>query len=55
MLIVTGVIRAESEEEIAKVKDALCRRAAKSRQDPGNIDYAFSISIEDSKCSCYIQ
>ena len=48
MLIITGIIKADSEQEITKVKDALCRRAVKSRQDAGNIDYAFSINMEDS-------
>jgi len=48
MLIITGIITAESETEILKVKHALQKRAAQSRQDAGNIDYAFSINLEDS-------
>ena len=47
MLIVTGIIRVESEDELVGVKAALVKRAIKSRQDAGNIDYAFSVSVED--------
>ena len=47
MLIVTGIIRVESEGELARVKAALIKSALKSRQDAGNIDYAFSVSVED--------
>jgi quinol monooxygenase YgiN len=47
MLVITGVIKAESVKEIEKVTAALAARAARSRQDEGNIDYAFSVNIED--------
>ena len=47
MLIITGIIKTSSEKELEQVKSALIKRAAKSRQDEGNIDYAFSVNIED--------
>ena len=47
MLIITGTIRVESEEELTRVKDALIRRAKKSRKDAGNIDYVFAQNLED--------
>ena len=46
-LIITGTIRVESEEELARIKDALIRRAKRSREDEGNIDYAFAYNMED--------
>ena len=47
MVIITGTIRVESEPELAKVRDALVRRAQRSRNDAGNIEYTFSQSLED--------
>tara|TARA_R110002110_G_scaffold247241_8_gene463583 strand:+ start:164 stop:472 length:309 start_codon:yes stop_codon:yes gene_type:complete len=47
MLIVTGVIEVESEAELERVTDTLKRRAVKSRADEGNIDYVFSVSMEN--------
>ncbi len=47
MLIITGIIKTSSEQELEQVKSALIKRAVKSRQDKGNIDYAFSVNIED--------
>jgi len=47
MLIITGTIKVESEQELARVKDALIRRAKRSRQDEGNIDYVFAQNLED--------
>ena len=47
MLIITGTIKVESEEEVARVKDALVRRAERSRADEGNIDYVFAQNLED--------
>ena len=47
MLIITGTIKVESEQELARVKDALIRRAERSRTDEGNIDYVFAQNLED--------
>lgn len=47
MVIISGTIKVESEEELARVKAALIGRAARSRRDAGNIDYVFSQSLED--------
>jgi quinol monooxygenase YgiN len=47
MLIVTGIIEVESEEELVRVTETLKRRAVKSRADEGNIDYVFSVSLEN--------
>ena len=46
MLIVTGVVKLETEEELARVKQTLIKRARKSRQDGGRIAYTFSINPE---------
>ncbi|MFT4633146.1 MAG: quinol monooxygenase YgiN [Candidatus Azotimanducaceae bacterium] len=47
MIIVTGVIELESVAELERVKSALIRRANKSRVDAGNIEYVFSVSLEN--------
>jgi quinol monooxygenase YgiN len=47
MVIILGTIKLESATELEHVKDALIRRAAKSREDAGNIEYEFSQSVED--------
>lgn len=47
MIIVTGTIEVESEEELKRVTETLNRRALKSRADEGNIDYVFSVSLEN--------
>ena len=47
MLIVTGTIKVESAEEMERVRDALAARAERSRKDAGNIDYVFTLNIED--------
>ncbi len=49
MLLVTGTIKVESTEEIARVTEALNRRAEKSRNDNGCIDYVFSVNLEDPR------
>ncbi|WP_299402099.1 antibiotic biosynthesis monooxygenase family protein [Acaryochloris sp. IP29b_bin.148] len=47
MIIITGKIKVQSSEELSRVKDALIRRARKSRTDNGNIEYIFSQNLED--------
>lgn len=47
MIIITGVIKVESEDELNRVKSALVRRAERSRADRGNLQYVFSQNIED--------
>ena len=47
MILITGTIKVETAAELERVKDALIRRAKRSRQDTGNIDYVFSTSLED--------
>lgn len=46
-MIITGTIRVGSEDELARVREALQRRAVKSRKDAGNIDYVFTQNLED--------
>ena len=47
MIIVTGIIEVESATELERVKDALIRRANNSRADEGNLEYVFSVSLEN--------
>ncbi|MEM1437012.1 MAG: antibiotic biosynthesis monooxygenase [Pseudomonadota bacterium] len=47
MILITGTIVLESEAELGTVRDALARRAARSRSDDGCIDYQFSISLDN--------
>jgi quinol monooxygenase YgiN len=47
MIIVTGIIEVETEAELLRVTETLNRRARKSRADEGNIDYMFSVSLEN--------
>ncbi len=47
MIIITGVIKVESEGELNRVKSALARRAERSRADKGNLQYVFSQNIEE--------
>ncbi|MDN5937597.1 MAG: antibiotic biosynthesis monooxygenase [Salinisphaera sp.] len=49
MVIVLGTITAASEREAERVQSALVARARKSRSDDGNLEYAFSRSLEDAK------
>ncbi|MEX2374935.1 MAG: antibiotic biosynthesis monooxygenase [Dehalococcoidia bacterium] len=46
MVIILGTIKLAAASEFEKIKGALARRAAKSRADKGNIEYAFSVSVE---------
>lgn len=47
MIVITGTIRVESEEDLLAVRDALIARTARSRNDKGNIEYAFSQDLGD--------
>ena len=47
MVIILGTIKLESASDYEKIKNALIRRAAKSKVDAGNIEYEFSVSVED--------
>jgi quinol monooxygenase YgiN len=47
MILITGTIKVESADELARLQDALIRRAKRSRADEGNIDYVFSANVED--------
>ena len=47
MILVTGSVKFESEEEVANVSQALIGRAQRSRKDAGCISYVFSQNLED--------
>ena len=47
MILITGIIKVETVEEIERLTGALIRRAERSRKDEGNVDYVFSASLED--------
>lgn len=49
MVIVLGTIVLESEAEATRLTDALVARAARSRADNGNLDYAFTRGLEDGR------
>ncbi|MEM1436933.1 MAG: antibiotic biosynthesis monooxygenase [Pseudomonadota bacterium] len=49
MILITGTIVLESEAELSAVREALARRAARSRGDDGCIDYQFSVSLENPR------
>lgn len=49
MVIVLGTITLESDSEAQRVRSALIARACKSRCDDGNLEYAFSQSLEDPR------
>lgn len=48
MILVTGSIKFESEQELENVSQALMGRAQHSRKDAGCIAYVFSRNLEDS-------
>lgn len=47
MIVVTGTIELKTAEELDRVKSTLIRRAEKSRADAGNVDYVFSVNLEN--------
>jgi len=47
MIIITGTIRVETEQEFLSVREALVARVERSRKDSGNIEYAFSQNLAD--------
>jgi len=47
MIIITGTIKVESENEFLSVRQALIARVERSRKDKGNIEYAFSQDLAD--------
>lgn len=47
MIIVTGIIKFESAEELENTKTVLMNRARRSRGDAGCIDYSFAQNLED--------
>ncbi|MGD9602191.1 MAG: putative quinol monooxygenase [Gammaproteobacteria bacterium] len=47
MIIILGSIRLEDAAECERVRHALAARAARSRQDAGNLAYAFAVNVED--------
>jgi len=49
MILITGTIVLDSDDEISQIASALQRRAQRSRQDEGCIDYQFSVSVENPR------
>ena len=49
MILITGTILLESENELEQVRAALVRRAERSRNDDGCIDYQFSLSLDNPR------
>jgi quinol monooxygenase YgiN len=47
MIVITGTIRVEAEDDFLSVRDALIARTARSQNDKGNIEYAFSQDLGD--------
>jgi quinol monooxygenase YgiN len=48
MVIILGKVKLETQQEAERIIEALQRRAEKSRSDAGNVDYAFSLNVEDA-------
>ena len=46
MLVIVGTIVFESADDISEVRDALVRRAQRSRNDEGCLDYQFSVALD---------
>lgn len=47
MILITGTIKLASAAELDEVRPALIRRAERSRNDDGCIDYQFSVSLDN--------
>lgn len=47
MIVITGTVKLASEEEVERVREILVGRAVRSRAEEGNLDYLFSVSLED--------
>ena len=47
MIVVNGTIELENVDELERLIPALVRRAERSRDDEGNIDYVFARNIEN--------
>jgi len=47
MVIISGIIKLQSQAEVERLKTALIARAERSRADDGNIDYIFAQNIAD--------
>lgn len=45
MIIVCGKIETGSAEDIVRVTDALTARMARTRKEPGCIDYSFAVEV----------
>lgn len=45
MIIVVGRIEVASPEDINRIEPALKARMARTRQEPGNLEYSFSVEI----------
>ena len=52
MVIVLGTIKMASEHEARRVRSGLITRAKKSRADAGNLEYVFSLNVEDPTEVC---
>ena len=49
MILISGTIILDHDDEIEQITSALQRRAQRSRQDAGCIDYQFSVSLDNPR------
>ncbi|MGE0484605.1 MAG: putative quinol monooxygenase [Gammaproteobacteria bacterium] len=49
MVIILGTIELANPDEATRLRDALAARAARSRGDAGNLDYAFAVNLENPR------
>jgi quinol monooxygenase YgiN len=45
VIVVVGKIEVESPEDITRIEEALKARMTRTRAEPGNLDYSFSVEI----------